>query len=199
MRLTVLSCIAMAGLLCATAPAVAKSKVLVRTKTYAIAGTTGEALLHAMDRKGPKQGFMTHAIAQTRYTVDWELKVSRSGDGCRLDRADATLNVTYTYPQVEERLSPAMRKRWNRFFAGVRKHEETHGRIARQMVREAERTVAGLKVADDSRCTRTRREAKRRIDAVYDAYEARQIEFDRREHSEGGNVEGLVTRLLGKH
>lgn len=196
MRLAVLIFLAALGL--SQVPvALAGTKLIVKTQTYDVTGETGEALLKAMDRNGPKHGFMTRAIAQTRYTVDWELKVARTGNICRLVRADATLNLFYTFPHAA-RMAPALQRRWKRFFAGTRTHEETHGRIARDMVKAAHRAISGLEVAHDPRCFNTRREARRRIDTVYAEYEARQVAFDKREHRGGGKVEGLVAALVGR-
>lgn len=198
MRLATLAYLAAAILCGAVAPASAGAKLVVRTQTYAITGTTGKALLQAMDRKGPKHGFMARAIAQTGYTVHWNFKVSQAAGACRLNEAAATLDLTYTYPKPGSDLTPALQKRWKRFFAGVQRHEQTHGRLAREMVRAAQKSVSGLKVADDRRCGITRREARRRIDAVYAEYEARQVAFDKREHRDGGKVDGLVAALAGK-
>ena len=94
-------------------------------------------------------------------------------------------------------MSPDLKRRWNRFMAGVRKHEETHGRLARQMVDAAEKSVSACPHDDDRRCRKTQAELKKRIAMAYAKYEARQIAFDEVEHAEGGNVEGLVS-LLGK-
>jgi predicted secreted Zn-dependent protease len=197
MRPAVLACLVAIGALCGTAPAaVAGTKVLVKTRTYDITGTTGLALMEAMNRKGPKHGFMTHAIAQTGYTVDWDLDAGLDNGVCRLRRANGTLNLFYTFPRVASTTTPALQKRWKRFFAGVRAHEETHGRIAREMMRATERSITGVKIASDPSCYKTRREARRRIDAAYGAYEAKQIAFDAREHRDGGHVEQLITALI---
>ena len=81
------------------------------------------------------------ALHRVTGTIDWKEK-----DGaCRVANADGTLSITYTYPQVTGgRCPPTSQRRWARFMAGVRKHEETHGRIARQMVGAAEKSVCRL-------------------------------------------------------
>jgi predicted secreted Zn-dependent protease len=197
MRLAVLTFgVAIAALCGSAAAASAGSKVVVKTRTYDITGTTGLALMEAMDRKGPKHGFMTHAIAQTGYTVDWDLDAGQDNGVCRMRRANGTLNLFYTYPRVASATTPALQKRWKRFFAGVRAHEETHGRIAREMMRATERSIRGLKVADDPLCYKTRREARRRIKDAYAVYEAKQNAFDAREHRNGGHVEHLIIALI---
>ncbi|RUW82084.1 DUF922 domain-containing protein [Mesorhizobium sp. M1E.F.Ca.ET.063.01.1.1] len=194
MRLAVLTCLVALGAFCAP-QASAGTRVLVQTRTYDIAGNSGAALIEAMDSKGPKHGFMTHAIAQTAYTADWELGVIPDKGSCRIRQANGTLNLFYTFPRVAS-ATPALKKRWTRFFAGVRAHEETHGRIAREMMRATERSITGLKVADDPYCYKARSEARQRIQAAYAEYEAKQNAFDAREHRDGGHVEHLVAALM---
>jgi len=196
----VLFCVAVIAATCGMAgTASAGVKTIVKTRTYDITGTTGAGLVVAMNRRGPKHGFMTHAIAQTGYTVNWAFDLSQDKGVCRLRQANGTLNLTYTYPRVASTVTPALRKRWNRFFTGVRAHEGTHGRIAGQMMQAAERSVRGLKFANDPQCNKTRSEARRRMEAAYKAYEAKQVAFDIREHSDGGHVENLIEALVGWH
>ncbi len=197
MRPVVLVCLVVSSVLFGLASgAFAGTKVIVRTRTYDITGTTGLALVESMDSGGPKHGFMARAIAQTGYTVGWDLEVSQADGVCRLRRANGTLNLTYTFPHVASATTRSLRRRWKRFFAGVVAHEETHGRIARRMMRATEKSVRGLTFADDGQCYKTRAEARRRIDAGYAEYEARQNAFDAREHREGGHVEHLVRALV---
>ena len=180
-----------------SAPASADTKVEIKTKTYNIAGRTGEALVAAMDRKGPRQGFTTRAIAQTKYTVGWEFEWETGNGSCRLAKADGLLNMTYTYPKISNDISPDLQRRWTKFFSGVQTHEEHHGRLAQQMMRAAEKSVTGLSNRDDPTCKRTLAAAQRKISAVYAKYEAQQVQFDKVEHHEGGNVHHLISGLVG--
>ena len=188
------------GGICAgwAAQAQAGVKVKVKTQDYAIAGKTGEVLLDAMDRRGPKHGLLTRAIAQTRYSVAWKMEWGETRTACRVKRADGELSITYTYPRVDGPLSADLAVKWRRFLVGVRKHEETHGMIARQMVVEAERSISRLKIRSDPGCRKSRKEVKRLIDAAYAKFEGRQAAFDQREHREGGPVEGLIAELVRK-
>ncbi|HWK65486.1 MAG TPA: DUF922 domain-containing protein [Rhizobiaceae bacterium] len=181
-----------------TGSATAEVKVSVQRKNYDITGTNGAALLDAMDKRGPKHGFLTRAIAQTGYTVGWEIEWAMANGTCRVKDATAELAVTYTFPRVVSRLPPELNRRWSRFMDGVRKHEETHGKLARQMVRAAEREVSGMSMRNDPDCTKSRSAVKQKLAAIYADYEARQVQFDSKEHREGGRVEGLVDALLGK-
>lgn len=196
MRCSIFCSLAVLAAMSTPGIAVAGSKVITHIRTYDIAGESGRALIEAMDKSGPKHGFLTRAIAQTSYTVDWNFDLKAKADVCRVRAASATLDMTYMYPRVTTPMSPALRKRWERFFAGVRAHEQTHGRIARQGITAGERAVAGLAVANDPHCIKTQREAQRQVDAIYKEYEAKQVVFDQREHREGGRVEALVANLV---
>lgn len=171
-------------------------KVTEKVRTYTIPGNSGEALLEAMDRGGPKHGFLTRAIAQTSYAVSWKMEWGETAKACRVKRADGLLAITYTFPQASGAMSPKMKRKWQDFLGGVRKHERVHGEIARRMVRAAEKSVDGLAIAGDRGCIKTRREAKRRMAAVYAEYEARQVRFDKVEHREGGPVDDLIKALI---
>lgn len=195
-RLAKLFWLALTCVAVATAPASAGSSVKVTTQNYDISGANGAALMSAMDHKGPKHGLLTRAIAQTRYSVSWDLETAESGSDCRLKRATATLHLNYMYPRVSSQMSADLNRRWQRFMAGVRKHEEQHGAIARKMVQVAERSIAGLKIANDRGCRKVNAEMKRRVNAIYADYERRQESFDAREHRPNGNVEGLVGALI---
>lgn len=200
MRLAVLTCLVMLGGLCGIAPdAVAGTKVLVTTRSYDIAGTTGSALVEAMNSKGPKHGFMTRAIADTSYVVNWNLDVDRADGVCRLRSAEGTMELTYTFPRLASPPGAKLERRWRRFLAGVHAHEHHHGRIAKAMMRATDKSIAGLELADNWFCTATHREARRRIDAVYAQYEARQNAFDAREHRDGGHVDRMVHALMARN
>lgn len=196
MRSTAFVCVfAVAASACFADVASAGVKVTARKTTYDISGKSGAALLEAMDRRGPKHGLLTRAIAQTKYKVEWDMDWAEEGGACRLKKADADLSITYIYPRVTDGIAPQLNKRWARFITGVRKHEETHGSIARQMVNAAMKSVSGLTIRADRGCYRAKTEMKKRVAAVYAEYERHQMLFDKKEHSGGGNVEGLVAAL----
>ena len=140
---TCAAALAVAGV-CLAGSAAASVEVKVKTTSYRISGENGKALLRAMDRKGPRLGFTTRFMAQTAYKERWKFDWQKRAGGCRIANASAVLTITYTYPEVSSPMSADLRHRWNRFMAGVRKHEETHGRIAREMVAAAERNLNGL-------------------------------------------------------
>ena len=109
MRPLVIAAILGVGVLPTTAgPTLASVSIKAKTVTYSISGKNGDALLEAMDRRGPKHGFLTRAIAQTRYVVNWDIDWQEKDGGCRIANAAAGLSITYTYPAVTSRMSPAL-------------------------------------------------------------------------------------------
>ncbi|MBN9548766.1 MAG: DUF922 domain-containing protein [Alphaproteobacteria bacterium] len=174
----------------------AGTKLTVHVRTYDVAGSTGAELVEAMDGLGPRHGHATRAIAETGYTVHWKLDVTRDNGICRLRQANGTIDLTYTFPRRISPSGPALSKRWEHFMVGVRQHEHTHGRIAKQMMRATDTALAGLERPDNWFCTGLRWDARRRINAIYADYEARQNAFDAREHRDGGHVDRLVHALI---
>jgi predicted secreted Zn-dependent protease len=179
-------------------PAAAKVRTEVQVETYRVSGATGEALVKSMDRNGPRHGFLARAIAQTRYTIEWDMTWETRGTTCRVAGADVKLSIRYRYPALSGPMSPKLKRGWGRFLTGVKKHEEVHGRLAREMATTAHKAVARYRGTNDPSCARSRREVSRMVQEIYARYEARQQEFDQREHSPGGNVDRLVSSLLSQ-
>lgn len=196
MRSFALSCCVLAALSCATS-ARANPKVTVQTSTFPISGASGETILSELERKGPKHGFMSRAIAQTRYTMKSDALEWRRDNGiCSVTKPSVRLDITYIYPKVTGNVSSEMRGRWQRFMAGVTRHEQTHGRMAREMANSADKAISALRVKDGKSCAKLRVEMKRVVNLVVADYEKRQRQFDAVEHKAGGNIEGLIQRLV---
>lgn len=196
MRQFALTCLSAAVGCILAGPASAGVKVSSVEQTYQIRGRTGAALLTQMDRRGPRHGLLTRAVAQTRYSIYWDLVWVRQNGACRVRSADGVLSITYIYPQVASPLPRSLQQRWRRFMAGVREHERKHGQIAVQMARAAERSAKMVAFNRDPSCRRSRAEVNRRIGAVYARYEQQQADFDTVEHRENGPVEKLINSLI---
>jgi predicted secreted Zn-dependent protease len=180
----------------ATSSAAGRPLIVTQVKHHGVEGDTGAALVAAMDRKGPRQGFMTHAIAQTVYSLSYGVDLVGSHDACRVQDARVRLELTYIYPQPVSRLSAGLERRWRRFMAGVRRHEEAHGRMAREMAGLAERTIRATKLEGDGHCRRMKPLLRRKVSAIYAEYDDRQNAFDRAQHRAGGHVDALIADLV---
>jgi predicted secreted Zn-dependent protease len=176
--------------------AAARPQITLTERYYPVRGTTGLELIEEMDRIGPKQGFMSHAIAQTVYSLQYGADYSASGGVCRVKKTRVKLDITQIFPKLVDRPSPSLARRWKRFMAGVRRHEDTHVRIARDLAHVSERTILRTVTRDDPNCRRMRALLKRTIRGIYADYDARQNAFDRKEHRRGGHIDRLVMALV---
>ncbi len=169
----------------------ADEAVAVREKHFAISGSTGIELYESIGRNGPKG-----AIAHTSYTLKWDRRFANEGKGCRLTRARPIMAITYTYPKPGGALPARTRKLWDTFIAGVRLHEQEHGRMIRDMLAGIEASIAGLYVADDPTCQKAKRQMHRMVKDAAEAHRQRSIAYDRVEMSRGGNVHQLILALV---
>ena len=191
--------VALSALACGGLAGAADAGVRVKTSktTYAISGSSGEALLAAMQRGVPQNGLMAKDLARTDFDISDAIVWSRENGACRAMAMNVALSVTYTYPRLDGGVSAGLRKRWARFMTGVVRHEETHGRIYREMAAAAERAIVGLVMENDPDCHKAKLEAHRRQLANRAVYFARQAAFDGKEHRRGGNIDGLKALLTG--
>jgi len=186
-----------ATLLCAVPhEAAARPRITLTARYYPVRGTTGLQLIEEMDRIGPKQDFMSHAIAQTVYSLQYGADYSASGGVCRVKKTRVNLDITQIFPKLADKPSPSLARRWKRFMAGVRQHENTHVRIARDLANVSERTILRTVTRDDPNCRRMRSLLKRTIRGIYAAYDDKQNAFDKEEHRRGGHIERLVMALV---
>ncbi len=191
---------ALAVLLCGWMPAAeAKPKISIKTKHYNISGDNGYKLLVAMNRYGPKHGWWSRSIAQTQYTTSWGASWKWSKGYCRAFEAPVELKITYVYPKLNSKAGNSLRSRWRTFMSGVTVHEKTHGKLAIQMAHDVEKKVLSSRLkTNDKECSGMKGHLSKEVGKVFDLYEKRQIAFDKKEHRDGGNVDRMVTRLVGK-
>lgn len=185
--------------LCALGVAVAahaRPKVSIKTKYYDVRGKNGAEVLRQINRKGPRHGFLVRAIAQTRYTLSYSYDTVRTSKGCRTKNVVVKMDIIYVYPKLRGKVSRDLNRRWNRFFRGVKAHEQVHGKLAQQMAAAAEKALAGTQVGGKRGCQKIKTVASRNVDKAFKAYERKQIAFDKKEHRDNGNVEKLVVALV---
>jgi predicted secreted Zn-dependent protease len=188
--------LAVAASLALALPAVAK--VTETTRYYKITGKTGMELLRDMNRKGPRHGFLTKAIAQTQFKTDLRGDIVRQNGVCRTKNAGYSMRITYVYPQPTNKLDAALAKRWRAFQATNVEHEQMHGRLGRKLVGDMNRVLRGFKMADKQSCRKAEAALTKQLDAIIVAYNKAQTEFDKREHRAGGPVEKSILALVGK-
>ncbi len=166
-------------------------------QTYPVTGDSGVDLYASIGERGPKIGREVRAIAHTNFKLTWTRDYRPQPDGaCTLVSARPKLIITYTLPKPASALSPELKKKWDVFIEGVRKHELLHGVIITDMVKEIERVSVGLTVADDPKCAKIRTELTAKLGEISKAQQKRSNDYDRMEMSEGGNVHQLILQFV---
>ena len=168
-----------------------------QVQTYPVTGDSGVDLYASIGERGPKIGREVRAIAHTNFKLTWTRDYRPQPDGaCTLVSARPKLIITYTLPKPASALAPDLKKKWDVFIEGVRKHELVHGVIITDMVKEIERVSVGLSVANDPKCTKIRTELTAKLGEISKAQQKRSNDYDRMEMSEGGNVHQLILQFV---
>lgn len=198
MRACVRLCLLLAALLALPLSARADWKPVEKVETYAISGQSGEQLYRSIGENGPLiRGAKTRTIAYTNFKLTWGVRDYKPrGKDCVLMAARPKLIITYTLPSPSAPLPPAVQKNWEVFIAGVSAHEKVHGASIVQMVHDIEVATDGLTVADDPKCSKTRAEVVKRLDAISRARVQASRDFDRVEFGQGGNLQKLILALV---
>lgn len=174
----------------------AEWQAIETVRTYSVEGTSGAELYASIGERGPEVAGGRRTIAHTNFKLTWRRDYQRRGNACVLATAVPKLVITYTLPKPKGSLSEPVRSHWQTFIAGVRAHEEVHGAMIRDLVREIEKATIGLTVQDDPGCRRIREEMTRRLSAISAAHQERNRDFDRTEMSDGGAVHRLILDLV---
>jgi predicted secreted Zn-dependent protease len=137
---------------------------------YDVSGRTPAEINAAGSRSGPidpKTG--RRVVGYTAWHLDWDAPGGPGGP-CRLDQAWVSLDITVTLPRLveTETTPPALLERWRPFVAGIRTHEMTHARIAREG-REA--MLRAIQRADCATAPRAARDAAVAIQRRSDDYD----------------------------
>lgn len=183
----------------AALPATASARVTVsdETRYYTVDGRTGADVVHQMSRKGPRNGFLARAIAQTWYSPEMTGDVVLVEGLCRVRDPGVHLHIRYTYPQLGSRAEARLRAKWPGFLKGVVKHESRHAELAHEMAETMDVMLQRFAMRPPGKsCHAAQRELSRRMDAIWKHYDNKQNAYDRREHQRGGKVDSLVRDLI---
>jgi predicted secreted Zn-dependent protease len=161
-------------------PALAEVRTDIRYETYPVRGLTIADIWRDIARKGPHQperGLYAQAEAQIRF--GWQVRFTTTSASCRVQSAEVNLNVKIVLPRWadEGRGHPAMRAAWQEYIARVKRHEETHKRIALEAAHQIDRAILGAPVHRD--CRGLERYIKVQTDQILRRERERQAHFDR--------------------
>ncbi|MBS0213174.1 MAG: DUF922 domain-containing Zn-dependent protease [Proteobacteria bacterium] len=133
----------LASMLQAASAANAGVETNLHVQTYAIGGSSADALWEQIHQRGPlfaKDG--KRYAAYTHWNVHWHYDYWRDAGGCRIERASVTLEATQTFPEWVDRANASrwLQGRWDAFVVHLKQHEDghlQHGRQAAQAIGHA--------------------------------------------------------------
>jgi predicted secreted Zn-dependent protease len=127
----------------------------VRGRSWAAIGRSVAA--HGMGRAGGLQ-----VAARTSWRVQWHASTEVSGGRCRIVAAGLRYAINVTLPRLadEDRIGPALRKRWRSYLQELETHEAGHARYAYRHLGDIRRAV----LASD--CANVKRNGQAAIDAI---------------------------------
>ena len=172
-------------------------KPAIKVETYAISGQSSRALYASIGERGPMvRGGKTRAIAYTDFKLTWQRTYENPNGGCVLSAARPSVTIVYRFPKPAEKLQPEVKANWDRFYAGIVTHEHRHGEFITSMVSRMVSETVGLSDENDPSCKKVRAELTRRLGAASREKGQKDLNFDKTEMSDGGNVRQLVMTFV---
>jgi predicted secreted Zn-dependent protease len=150
--------------------------------TYAIQGTTRDALLAEIEREGPQDDL----IGQRRFTtiIRWFIQARFEsvvvGGTCRIGRVFVEEDSYTIFPNwVNRSQAPrALQQRWNRYVGALRQHARTHLAFGKDAASEIAQKALDLKPA--ASCEQLEAQFNQMVDRVIAKHRRKGFAFDRR-------------------
>lgn len=182
-----------------TGPVHAKIIIKEKTSYYPIKGKTGRELAEAMLVGGKRNIDLRHAIAATAtsYKVG-DVDIQVVNGRCKVISANVIVDIEYIYPKWTQRkgASKELRAVWDQFFRELVRHEETHGKIAKEGAKQLEREILRVSGSVPLGCRDFGAFSTLRLDAIGRQLKNRQLAFDRRENLRVSRISRLQTLLF---
>ncbi|MER9890952.1 DUF922 domain-containing protein [Mesorhizobium sp. M0119] len=150
--------LAMAGTLICASVAQAGVKVIPKDTPYGITGISTKEIGRQLTRRGG---------AKLTATIRREIEFAHSEPStCYVREADYTLYLITTYPRLEGKVSPKLRKRWNAFLSTVVASDAKTRQWAIQTTNAMDELTANLSMKNDRSCNRLRSFVAQRLHSI---------------------------------
>lgn len=189
----------LAGALLGAGAASAEIVVTEKVNHYAVSGVSGRDLGRSMLRGGARTINLRHAIAATTTRFDFTDPVLAVERGrCVVKAITVRLSIEYQLPKWTGRhkANARLRRSWDAFYAELVRHEQTHGRIAREFARRIERELLRLSGTQAFGCSDFGAFSEARFAALSAELRRQQLAFDRRENQSNSTISRLQLALL---
>ena len=175
----------------------AEARITIResTKYYNIRAKNAQEVFRQISRNGLKRSGIKHAVATTliKMKID-NVKIQRRGRRCVVKDVRVKLTLVYSYPRWRniKKSSKSARKKWNRYYKQVVRHEKNHGALAKKMARNMERSARKLTSRSSRNCSGLTRKLKRSFSKINRQHDRQQKAFDKREHRRTSHIMKLA-------
>lgn len=156
--------LAMAGTLICTSVAEAGVKVVPKDTPYGITGMSTKEIGIQLTRRGGSK-----LTATVRRKIEFALSEPST---CYVREAHYTLYLIATYPRLDGKVSPKLRKRWNAFLATVVASDAKYRQLAIQMVKAMDAATANVSMKNDRSCRRLRSFVAQRQNSIGQKFDA---------------------------
>jgi predicted secreted Zn-dependent protease len=179
-----------AGLAVLAIQAFAEPLTRVHTSYYYVAGTSATVLAAQFDQKGPVGEDGKRYPAKTRWDVQWKFNHDQKGETCGARDVTVAIGVAQNLPKWsgEDKGPEALRKRWEKFAAALKKHEDEHKAHGIKAGEEIEAALQAIKPA--SNCEDLDKAANAAGEKVIEKYRKRDQELDR--STDNGRKQGAT-------
>lgn len=145
----------------------------VTTRSYAIRGSTPEALRQQLTANGPREPNGQAFDALTTWSVAWSWPVFLDGS-CALNQARITLQATVTLPRwtPPPDSDPVLVHHWEQYLNALAQHEATHVALARGDLPTLAQAIHGATCATASAAATAVLAQMRQHQGTYDALTA---------------------------
>lgn len=157
-------------------------KVTEKTYTYRVSGSSIQAAVKTMTRRGPMtdHGRRAAGLADFRYRTS--VKTKKSNGFCRVTDVTVTINIFYKIPKHSNpsKMSSRDRRRWRSVVSMIDRHERQHGRYYRQFATQLHNALRRMKPQRSCGKFRT---IERGLRKKYEGYnKSRNRRYDRAQH-----------------
>ena len=157
----------------------AAPSISVHTRYYPVYGADSPAILKSILQNGPvgKDGKRYHAY--TQWDIRWGYRWVETRKRCQLASTSVSVEIEYLLPELKTTTfrEKDYRKKWDRYFNALLRHEQQHKDLGVQAAREIDAKLA--QAEDQPGCA----QLKNRLDAiaeqVIEKYADKERAFDR--------------------
>jgi predicted secreted Zn-dependent protease len=156
--------------------------VATKTRFYGISGDSPRELAEQMNRKGPySREYRRRVWATAARETTWKVSHRTHKGKCRVNKATIKMQIIYTLPQLrhEHRKKRSLQRVWSAMSAILKRHEEGHGRLYRQLASEMKTRLLRLK--PQRNCRKLEQEASALVKSLFKQDKQRNERFERKE------------------